>query len=397
MADLESLLKQAEQELSLDSGTSARYLSPTVLRRIDHILQVYASGKSNLPFEELIKGLLERVKDRIRFEIQWTSIPTISTTPIRRPLLVTGLFRSGTTLLYNLLNADPASRAHAIWELFTIPVPPSHPNDDDPRKLAFDEFLKGYNLHHIHPVRIDAPEEGIILFGHFDFFELSWRILNINSWNSPNMLGDGTTVDMHEMYQFYRRYLQTLGSVSPPGSHWIMKDPCDLWYLREFFDIFPDANVVVLNRPLIEVTPSSLSMFWNLEVGARQWNSCTKETLGPHHLKVQMEGLQNSARVVSEMQAAGRGQQVMELEYTDLVNDPIGAVDRIYKQFGYTSSPEMREGMRNWLNENPQGKHGKHEYSLAEWGLSEQDIASATQQLKGVQAQLQSKTNVSYG
>ncbi|RUS16748.1 hypothetical protein BC937DRAFT_90852 [Endogone sp. FLAS-F59071] len=201
------------------------------------------------------------------------------------------------------------------------------------------------------------------------------------------MLGDGTTVDMHEMYQFYRRYLQTLGSVSPPGSYWIMKDPCDLWYLREFFDVFPDANVVVLNRRLIEVTPSSLSMFWNLEVGARQWNSCTKETLGPHYLKVQME-LQNSAR--------GRERNAGRRAWTASHGAEIHGPDRIHKQFGYTSSPEMREGMRNWLNENPQGKHGKHEYSLAEWGLSEQDIASATQQLKGVQAQLQPNGNVSY-
>jgi hypothetical protein len=30
--------------------------------------------------------------------------------------------------------------------------------------------------------------------------------------------------------------------------------------------------------------------------------------------------------------------------------------------------------MRAWLAENPQNKHGKHTYSLADWGLSRKDL-----------------------
>ena len=35
---------------------------------------------------------------------------------------------------------------------------------------------------------------------------------------------------------------------------------------------------------------------------------------------------------------------------------------------------EAEAGMRAWLAENPQGKFGKHEYKLAEYGLSKEKL-----------------------
>jgi hypothetical protein len=51
-----------------------------------------------------------------------TQIPSISTIPVNKPVFVTGLFRSGTTLLHRLLALDPQFRSPTLWELIT-PTP----------------------------------------------------------------------------------------------------------------------------------------------------------------------------------------------------------------------------------------------------------------------------------
>ena len=54
--------------------------------------------------------------------------------------------------------------------------------------------------------------------------------------------------------------------------------------------------------------------------------------------------------------------------------DPIGEARRIYVRFGYDFSPAFEEGMRRWLAEHPQDKHGVHRYRLEEFGLTNDAI-----------------------
>jgi hypothetical protein len=45
----------------------------------------------------------------------------------------------------------------------------------------------------------------------------------------------------------------------------------------------------------------------------------------------------------------------------------------LYDHFDYLQwSDEFEEAMRKWLIENPQGKQGRHSYSLAEFNLETQ-------------------------
>jgi hypothetical protein len=52
-------------------------------------------------------------------------------------------------------------------------------------------------------------------------------------------------------------------------------------------------------------------------------------------------------------------------------------VRRIYDYFRYPFDPRMEAGMQRWLAENPQGKHGKHRYDLAQFGLTEDQVQTA--------------------
>ena len=45
-------------------------------------------------------------------------------------------------------------------------------------------------------------------------------------------------------------------------------------------------------------------------------------------------------------------------------------VDRIYQAFGLSVSEASRQALQAHVDANPKGKHGKHEYDLAEFGLT---------------------------
>ena len=46
------------------------------------------------------------------------------------------------------------------------------------------------------------------------------------------------------------------------------------------------------------------------------------------------------------------------------------AMQKLYKSLGDEFTQEADAGMRGWLKDNPQDKFGKHEYKLAQFGLS---------------------------
>ena len=64
----------------------------------------------------------------------------------------------------------------------------------------------------------------------------------------------------------------------------------------------------------------------------------------------------------------------LDIDYRQLVADPITTVREIYQRHGYPLSPEFEVGMRECLVQNRQHKHGKHLYSLAEYGLDEDQV-----------------------
>src|ERR1700712_4502922 len=77
------------------------------------------------------------LRDRLKVEDYLSQNPELLDRPIERPVFVMGVPRTGTTLMSNLLAADPARRSPLTWEI-DDPVPPatSATLTTDPRALA---------------------------------------------------------------------------------------------------------------------------------------------------------------------------------------------------------------------------------------------------------------------
>jgi Sulfotransferase family len=97
----------------------------------------------------------------------------------------------------------------------------------------------------------------------------------------------------------------------------------------------------------------------------------TEQHLGAPCLATWGTALDRMLRV----RAAADPARFYDLQYEDLLADPMEAVSRIYGYFGYTVPPGMDTGMQQWLAAHPQHQHGVHQYTLSQFGLDRPTVA----------------------
>jgi hypothetical protein len=61
---------------------------------------------------------------------------------------------------------------------------------------------------------------------------------------------------------------------------------------------------------------------------------------------------------------------IYDLHYGALMQNPIGEMKKLYRHFDEPWTEAAEENMKKFLAKNPQGRHGRHAYSLEEFGLS---------------------------
>jgi hypothetical protein len=68
---------------------------------------------------------------------------------------------------------------------------------------------------------------------------------------------------------------------------------------------------------------------------------------------------------------------VADVQYTDLVADPVATVRRIYAEHALEWTPAVETAVRTGAAQRPQHKQGKHRYELSDFGLSEDRVRAA--------------------
>jgi hypothetical protein len=79
----------------------------------------------------------EALATRMRVDDYVRRNPHVTQAPVKRPVFILGMPRTGTTLVSNLLDADPATRSLLKWEAYNV-TPPAAPGmlRTDPRCIA---------------------------------------------------------------------------------------------------------------------------------------------------------------------------------------------------------------------------------------------------------------------
>ena len=295
--------------------------------------------------------------------------PEIRDQPLRKPLFITGLPRTGTTFLQNLLAQDPRARPLLTWEQ-QRPCPPPKPEtyDEDPRiakaRAGLAHFYKLVPIYQaVHRMEAQAPEEcnGLLDPAFCSVLAATaYPVKGFFSW----MLNQ----DMSGAYRFYKQELQLLDWCFPQGRHWVLKAPLHLNFLDALAEVFPDAAVVMTHRDPLQVLPSAASLSYLLRAvhGAR--------LPGPEIGRLTLDRLARSMERALSVRANGRAPAVLDVSYQALIGDPLATVRSIYHHFGYPWHDDLEERLTKWVTARQQKPGPRHRYDLQRFGMDEGQI-----------------------
>ncbi|MGE4605279.1 MAG: sulfotransferase [Myxococcota bacterium] len=298
--------------------------------------------------------------NRLRFEDLMRRHPEIDDEAIARPIIIVGLPRSGTTHLLNLIASDTRLRSLPYWEsLEPIPDPAEKPGPDglDPRLVRCREGSERQdalmpllrNMHHMTAEHVHEEIEVQAL--DFSSYQLEW-IARVPRWRDYYL-----SHDQSPHYDYLKRVLKALQWMRGPN-RWILKSPQHLEQLGPLMGAFPDATVAFTHRDPVAVITSAITM---LAYGSR---------LG--RTRVDPEGVAEYwiDRIERLLRACVRDRdkvppdQGIDVLFHEFMADDIAMVERIYDLAGFPVTSGARAALRQYLLDNPRGKHGQILYDL---------------------------------
>ena len=335
------------------------------------------------PFEVLLKSLDEEAelhyfgrlmtRNEILIWLQallgvqaaFTAHPEIAGEQIDRPVVIAGLSRSGTSILFELLSQDPRFGSPRHWEMmFPYPPPERATYDSDPRIERCQHLITQWNrvtptYATMHEMDARLPNECIIAQACTFVSEYIPFLFQVPSY----MEWLGTRADWEYPYLFYRKMLQ-LWQWRNPRRHWLLKAPSHLNYLPTLFKVFPDARVLLTHRDPLKAQASVTNL-----AGTFYWMRSDKpldvtsfeSLLSAEHMAARLE------RVIDWLEDGTIPRaQCANSRYADLIDDPLAALRKVYRQIDLPLDVEVEAHMARYLEGKPQGKFGAHQYDVGE-------------------------------
>jgi hypothetical protein len=366
--DMEELLQAAREQTGLSDFGDDDFREPLerLVNALNSEAQLNDFGKIRA---QLTIG--SGLGNRLKIQDYLAGHPEVRDEQVVRPVFIVGLPRTGTTALHHMLNHDPGNRTLRLWEAQNpIPPPEAASYTTDPRiakqkeGVALTEtFLPGFLTTHL--LGAEEPDECYMLLNrNFMSVEYSamFHIPSYANWLYDNLC-------RRDSYAYHKLQLQLLQSRHP--GHWVLKAPFHQLGLAEILKYYPDAIIVQTHRAPMSFVASGCSFSELLrksgsdhidraEIG-RDWMEML--TIYTHTFEA------DRARL--EQQHPG---QFLDLKHDDFVAHPWAAIEAIYQMRGTPLDAQSRTVMQGWLDENPQGKHGKHQYRLEDYGIAREEV-----------------------
>ncbi|CAF1153850.1 unnamed protein product [Rotaria sordida] len=179
------------------------------------------------------------------------NLPTIG------PLVVCGLARTGTTLLYNLLACDQQCRAPLFTDMCIDIVPPIARSDSTGQKRRMDIFNSQMNSDQLSDllIRIAAShahfpiEEDSYITRQAGYFSMFPLLSHNEDDDTENWIRNQISKDY--AYDYHEIFLRMLNSVDMPKSHWLLKSPFHIFCLDKFLQHYRNALLIMTHRNLL--------------------------------------------------------------------------------------------------------------------------------------------------
>jgi hypothetical protein len=291
--------------------------------------------------------------------------PDVTARALDAPLVVTGLPRTGTTLLHNLLALDPAHRVLRFWEALR-PVPGMA--DEAQAHAAAERWLAGFRrlvpaFQAIHPASATGPEEcDALLQNSFasQHFDDMFDATDYSAW-----LAEAPLAAEYGLYALQLRVL------SEPGARWALKSPSHLGHLDALLAALPGATVVICHRHPRQAVASYASLIHTLRQAYS--DTASPATAGRQAMTRTSRAMARALAVRDRLPAG----TVVDVAYDELVTDPAATVRRLYRDAGRELAPEVEKLVVEWAAAHPRHQHGPHRYDLARFRLTASEVDAA--------------------
>ena len=318
---------------------------------------------------KLTMGQLTRcLINRLQTQQGLAADPGVLDHEIRRPIVILGLVRTGSTALHHLIGQDPGLQPLEFW-LAAAPQkrPPrsewaEHP--DFKRAEAEIEMIysRDESLKTVHSMLADGPEEcRHLLAQQFtdDSFLVNATIPSYTAWYE--------TVDMEPTYRRHRDAIKLIGATSP-DKRWLLKYPVHMRYVGDLLKVYPDACIVQTHRDPASVLSSYSSLIAKFR--AAYESELDREEITRSQVELWASAAERAIAVRQHHDPA----QFFDLFFEDFNADPLGSVKRIYAHFDQELSDEGERRLEQWAESHRRHSRGKHDYKPADRGVPDQEI-----------------------
>ena len=273
------------------------------------------------------------------------------------PVFIIGHWRSGTTLMHELLVRDERLSSPSTYQCFA----PHHFLATEwiarrffswllPKQRPMDNMAAGWerpqedefalmNMGLPCPYRrIAFPNEGFIDMNYLDFDGLS-------------------QTDKDHWLSALREFLERVSIVT--GRPLVIKSPTHTGRIAALAKEFPDAKFVHLTRDPRDLLPSTLRLWRGL---------CDAQSMqNPNHedeLEYVVECFQRMYNAFERDRESVEPQRMIDVRFEDLVANPVEIMGDIYSQLHLSDFEPVRETLQQWAdNEHRSYKRNQHQLS----------------------------------
>ena len=304
--------------------------------------------------------LVRYASNRLLIHDQWQRHPEILEQEIRRPIIVAGLPRSGTTHLLNLLAADTRFRSLPLWESYEpvpLPTEPLLADGGDPRYQRCAQAWEGMQqvtplLAAMHPMHPDHIHEELELMGpDFASYNFEWLA------PSPRWRDHYYRQDQTPHYRYMRDVLKLLQSRQGPD-RWVLKCPQHLEQLPVLQQVFPDATCIITHRDPVAVIQSAVTMI------AYGYRMSRKRIDTRAIVDYWCDRVEHLLRACVRDRPHFPSSQSVDVLFHDFMADDMATVTKIYATAGVELTATARAQMQAFIDAHPRGREGKMVYDL---------------------------------
>lgn len=316
---------------------------------------VWKSAKKRF-VDACIKAAANRLKNRDFLKRH----PEVHDVQIDRPIFITGLPRSGTTHLENLIAADRRLRYLPVYlGSEAVPTPGEKPGPDgkDPRWVRSNEH---WNRMKANPIMAAMHEhspdhacgENELQIPDFASYQWEW-MADVPRWRDFYYSQDQTP-----HYEYGRTILKAIAFQFPSERRWILKGNAQSEQLPVLTRVYPDCTIVMTHRDPVAILQSVLTMR-GLAVLAHQ-----KVPDIQAHVNYWVDRIEHMLRAYMRDMDTVPAERRIDLMFQDVMADDVGSAQKVLAAAGLQPSEESAGDMQRYMEEHPRGRDGRVVYDL---------------------------------